>query len=62
MSDDVLNSVMEEVDLDVTIQDNLKFDKHCAKIVTIESNRVFGMIKRSFSTKTKEVILNLYKT
>ena len=61
MSDDVLNSVTEEVDLGVTIQDSLKFDKHCAKIVT-KSNRILGMIKRSFSTKTKEFILNLYKT
>ena len=44
MSDDVLKSVMEEVDSGVTIQDNLKFYKHCANIVT-KSDRILGMIR-----------------
>ena len=57
----VLESVEEERDLGVMIQNNLKFDKQCLKAANA-GNQVLGMIKRSFSFRDKDNILLLYKT
>ena len=56
-----LESVDEERDLGVIIQNNLKFDKQCMKAANA-ANQVLGMIKRSFSFHDKGIILMLYKT
>ena len=56
-----LESVHEEKDLGVIIQDNLKISKRCSKAVN-SANRILGMISRTFVYKEKEVILQLYKS
>jgi len=56
-----LEEVIEERDLGVIIQNDLKCTKQCLKVVST-ANKVLGMIKRSFSIRDKDVILQLYKT
>jgi len=58
LGDQVLDSVSIERDLGVLIQDNLKvcvqFTKTC--------NRILGMIKRSFTFKSSNMFVTLYKS
>ena len=56
-----LEEVTEERDLGVIIQNNLKWDKQCAKSVGT-ANRILGMIKRTFCYLDKTVVLQLYKS
>jgi ribonucleases P/MRP protein subunit RPP40 len=44
----------------VVIQNDLKCSKQCLKAVST-ANRVLGMIRRSFSVRDKDVILQLYE-
>jgi hypothetical protein len=53
--------VTEEKDLGVIMQSDLKWDKQCSKSVKT-ANRILGMIKRSFYSLNKEVVLNLCKS
>jgi len=54
--------VIEERDLHgVIMQSDLKCSKQCLKAVS-NANKVVGMIKRSFSIRDKEIILQLYKS
>jgi len=53
--------VIEERDLGVIIKCDLKCCKQCLKAVST-ANKVLGMIKRSFSIRDKEIILQLNKS
>ena len=57
----VLQVVDEEKDLGVIVQDDLKVSKQCAKAVTT-ANKILGMISRSFSNRSANVIVKLYKS
>jgi hypothetical protein len=48
MNGTVLQDVKEEQDLGVMIQDNSKFAKQCAKVVT-KANRTLALIRHNFS-------------
>jgi len=56
-----LKPVQYELDLGIIVQSDLKVSKQCAKVVKT-ANRVLGMINRTFIFKTKETILQLYKS
>ena len=56
-----LEDTNEERDLGIIMQEDLKFNKQCAKAANT-ANRILGMIKRNFSNLNKEIVLPLYKT
>jgi len=56
-----LQVVHEEKDLGVVVIDDLKCENQCVAAVKQENN-VLGMIKRSFTDRTKETIMALYKS
>jgi hypothetical protein len=57
----ILQDVTEERDLGVIIQNDLKCNKQCVKAVKA-SNKMLGMIKRTFSYLTQPVFIHLYKS
>jgi hypothetical protein len=61
INDVVLGSVVEEKDLGVLIRNDLKVSNQCSKAVCT-ANKVFGMIRRSFTCRSKVVIRTLYKS
>lgn len=61
INNDSLSEVIEERDLGIIIQSDLKVSKQCAKVVKT-ANCILGMIKRSFHNKSKDIILPLYKS
>src|SRR5260221_5477362 len=61
LNNNELCTVSEEKDLGVIVQSDLKVSSECAKVVKT-ANQILGMIKRSFTSRNKEIILNLYKT
>ena len=61
MNGNILESVVEEKDLGVVFQNNLKWDKQCAKAVNT-ANRILGMIKGNFVFLNRENFLLLYKS
>jgi len=61
MNGKYLAEVIEERDLGVIMQSDLKCSKQCLKAVST-ANKVLGMIIRSFSMRDKEIILQLYKS
>ena len=52
--------VNSERDLGVTIDRTLKFSEHC-NIVANSANSVLGMIKRTITCRSKNIIARLYK-
>ena len=56
-----IKTTQMEKDVGVIIQDNLKFDQHCRKIATT-CNRIIGQIRRSFTNKSPELMVMLFKT
>jgi len=56
-----LEEVIEESDLGVILESDLKCSKQRLKAVST-ANKVLGMTKRIFSRRDKEVILQLYKS
>ena len=56
----ILETVDEEKDLGVMIRKDLKASSQCVKIVKT-ANQILGMIKRTFTFKTKDNLLLLYK-
>ena len=56
----ILETVDEEKDLGVMIRKDLKASSPCAKIVKT-ANQILGMIKRTFTFKIKDNLLQLYK-
>jgi len=61
MNGKYLKEVIEERDLGVIMQKDLKCSKQCLKAVST-ANKVIVKIKRSFSIRDKEIILQLYKS
>ena len=57
----VLDDVQEERDLGVIVSADLKVSQQCAKVVKT-ANKVLGMISRTLTLRTKDVILRLYKS
>ena len=56
----ILEAVDKEKDLGVMIRKNLKASNQCVKIVKA-ANQILGMIKKTFTFKTKDNLLQLYK-
>jgi hypothetical protein len=56
-----IDTLHEERDLGVIIDESLKCRKQCAKAVNA-ANATLGMIKRSFVNREKQTILSLYKS
>ena len=54
-----LEAVTSERDLGVIIDHTLKFSEQCVKAVN-EANRTLGMIKRTFTNRSKSIIKALY--
>ena len=61
INDVQLKVVNEEKDLGIIVKDDLKVASQCAAAVKA-SNRTLGMIKRTFSTRNKTVMIKLYKS
>ena len=61
MNGKYLEEVIEERDLGVIIQSDLKCSSQCIKAVNT-ANRILGMIKRTFCVRDKDIILQLYKS
>ena len=57
----ILETADEENNLGVMIRKDLKASSQCIKIVKTE-NQILGMIKRTFTFKTKDNLLQLYKS
>ena len=56
-----IENVQSEKDLGVTFDTSLRFTSHIANI-TKKANSRLGMIKRSFSNLSKEIVIPLYKS
>ena len=61
IADSILKVVHNEKDLGVIIQEDLKVSEHCSEIVKT-CNRILGMISRTFTSRSKVIILKLYKS
>ena len=61
MNGKYLGEVIDERDLGVIMQSDLKCSSQCSKAVNT-ANRVLGMIKRTFRLRDKDIILQLYKS
>lgn len=61
INDQQLVTVDEEKDLGITICDNLKVATQCAE-ATKKANKILGCIKRTFTSRKKNIILPLYKS
>jgi hypothetical protein len=59
MDGNQLKTIEKEVDLGVTISNNLKPSMQCSDVVK-KANKMIGFIGRSFEYKTKDTILTLY--
>ena len=60
MNGSELSKVNHEIDLGITISDDLKTDKHCSDVVKKKANKLVGFIGRTFEYKSEKVILTLY--
>jgi len=61
LGNQVLDCVSIERDLGILIQDKLKLSEQCTKVVKT-CHRILGMIKRSFTFISGDVIVTLYKS
>lgn len=57
----LLGTVDEECDLGVVVQNDLKVTNQCKKVVKT-ANRILGMIYRNITYRSKDIILQLYKS
>jgi hypothetical protein len=55
-----LTSSVKEKDLGVIIDNTLKFSEQC-NVAVKNANRILGLIKRTIKSRSKEVIVRLYK-
>ncbi len=60
MDDTILESVTEEKDLGVLIDDELKFHKHVSVAIS-KANQTRDIVKRTFDTLDKELLPIVYK-
>ena len=56
-----LEKIAEEKDLGVYVEKNFKVGKQCTKAAA-KGNQILGLIARTFVTRSREVIMSLYKT
>ena len=61
MNDVKLECVSHENDLGVIISEHLKCEKQCSEAAR-KAKRMLGMIKRNFIDRSKETIIQLYKS
>ena len=61
MNDVKLECVLDEKDLSVIISEDLKWEKQCSEAAR-KANRMLGMIKRNLVDRSKETIIQLYKS
>ena len=59
--DHVLNTVTQEKDLGVIVEDQLKFHGPTA-VAAKKANQILGLIKKSYSSRDPYTITTLYKT
>jgi len=58
-----LESLIEEKDLGVIVNEDLKWEKQCSYAISkLKTDQVLGMIKRNFVDRPKETIISLYKS
>jgi hypothetical protein len=55
-----LKSSDKEKDLGITVDSTLKFSEQCSVAVK-SANRILGLIKRTINSRSKEIIIKLYK-
>jgi len=55
-----LKDIQVERDLGVLVDNKLNFNEQCSKAVK-EANSALGMIRRNIKTKSKEIVIPLYK-
>ena len=60
LGDTGLESVAGERDLGVYMDHTLKFSQHCNNIAS-QANSTLGLIKRTITSRNKDVLLKLYK-
>ena len=60
INDTQLHDVQVERDLGVLVQSDMKVSQQCSNVVKI-CNKILGLIYRSFTLKSKDAILSLYK-
>ena len=56
-----VSSTSSERDLGVVIDESLNYNRQCAKAV-LSANKIMGIINRTYNCKSKDNILNLYKS
>ena len=56
--DRVLDTVTPEKDLDVIVDDQLKFHEHTA-VAAKKANQILGLIKKSYSSRDPYTIISL---
>ena len=56
-----LDTVQEEVDLGVTVDNQLKFSKHVDTKIS-KANKILGLIRHTFKYLNSDIIISLYKT
>ena len=61
MNGNQLNTVSEKRVVGVVVSDDLKWEKQSSEAVK-KANRMLGVIKRSFTDRSKETIIPLYKS
>src|SRR5579872_3623035 len=61
INDKTVKVVTDERDLGVTVNQDLKVANQCAVAVKA-ANRTLGLIKRTFSSRSKDIIVALYKS
>ena len=61
LGNSTLNSTKAEKDVGVIVQENLKFDQHCKKVVN-KCNQIIGQVWRSFENKEPGIMLDIYHT
>ena len=57
----IINKCTEETDLGVIFDEDMSFDKHLNKTIT-KANQILGIVKRTFISKHRTILLNIYKT
>lgn len=60
INDSPIEEVTSHEDLGIVVQDDLKSSHHVAKIVK-KANAVLGQVRRSFSVRRPEVVVDIYK-
>ncbi len=60
MGGTILSKTVEEKDLGVTMNDNMKVSEQC-RIAASKGSQVLGMIRRNRTYKEKSLIVPLYK-